>query len=104
LQEPAGIIRGVQHLRHNRHEVLVLQPLDAAELSLSFGGLAELRELETGARLPVAADEIREAYANEVAKYLEEIRRGCLGSLADYRLIDTRTPVEEMLHAKFGQP
>jgi len=62
-----------------------------------------LRELETGARLPVEADEIRDAYANEVGKYLDEIRRGCLGSLADYHLIDTRTPVEQTLHAKFGQ-
>jgi uncharacterized protein (DUF58 family) len=103
LQEPAGIIRGIQHLRHNLHEVLILQPLDAAELNLSFGGLAELRELETGARLSVEAGEIREAYANEVQKYLDEIRRGCLGSMADYHLIDTRTPVEETLHAKFGQ-
>ncbi len=102
-QEPAGIIRGIQHLRHGKHEVLVLQPLDAAELNLSFGGLAELRELETGARLPVEADEIREAYANEAAKFLDEIRRGCLGSLAEYHLIDTRTPVEETLHARFGQ-
>jgi uncharacterized membrane protein len=103
LQDPPGIIRGIQHLRHNKHEVLVLQPLDAAELSLSFSGLAELRELETGARLPVEADEIREAYANEAGKFLDEIRRGCLGSLADYHLIDTRTPVEQTLHATFGQ-
>jgi uncharacterized protein (DUF58 family) len=103
LQDPAGIIRGIQHLRHHKHEVLVLQPLDAAELNLSFGGLAELRELETGARLPVAADDIREAYAGEVRKFLDEIRRGCSGSLADYQLIDTRTPVEKALHAKFGQ-
>jgi uncharacterized protein (DUF58 family) len=103
LQDPAGIIRGVQHLRHNKHEVLILQILDAAELNLSFSGLAELRELETGARLPVEADEIREAYANEVNKFLDEIRRGCLGSLADYHLIDTRTPVERTLHTKFSQ-
>jgi uncharacterized protein (DUF58 family) len=103
LQDPAGIIRGIQHLRHNQHEVLVLQPLDAAEMSLNFGGLAELRELETGARLPIAADELREAYANEVNHFLEEIRRGCGGSRADYHLIDTRTPVEQTLHAKFGQ-
>jgi hypothetical protein len=103
LQEPSGIIRGIQHLRHNKHEVMVLQILDAAEMNLSFGGLAELRELETGARLPVEADEIREAYASEVARFLDEIRRGCTGSLADYYLVDTRAPVEQTLHAKFGQ-
>jgi uncharacterized protein (DUF58 family) len=103
LQEPSGIIRGIQHLRHNKHEVLILQILDGAELNLTFDGPVLLRELETGARLPVEADEIREAYAHEAAKFLDEIRRGCLGSLAEYHLIDTRTPIEETLHAKFGQ-
>lgn len=102
LQDPADILRGIRHLRHNLHEVMVLHTLDAAELSLNFSGLAELRELETGARLTVHADEIRDAYAREVEKYLDELRRGCLGSLADYQLMDTRTPVGEALHAKFG--
>jgi uncharacterized protein (DUF58 family) len=102
LQNPAEIIHGLQHLHHNKHELLVLQPLDAAELSLNFSGLAELRDVETGTRLPIHADEIREAYAREVQKFLDEIRRGCSSCLADYHLFDTRTPVEEALHAKFG--
>ena len=104
LQNPADTIRGIRHLQHNKHEVLVLHTLDAAEINLNFSGFTELRELETGARLPVHADEIRDAYAAEVQKFLDELRRGCLGSLADYQLMDTRTPVEEALHAKFGQP
>jgi uncharacterized protein (DUF58 family) len=103
LQNPADIVRGLQHLHHNRHEILVLQPLDPAELALQFSGMSELRELETGERLPVQADELREAYAQEVQKFLDEIRRGCLDCLADYWLVDTRAPVEEVLHAKFGQ-
>lgn len=104
LQPPADIIRGIRHLQHNKHEVLVLHVLDAAEMALNFSGFTELRELETGARMPVYADEIRDAYTLEVQKYLDELRRGCLGSLADYQFMDTRTPVEEALHAKFGQP
>ena len=103
LQSPADIVRGLQHLHHNKHELLVLQTLDPAELGLSFSGLSELRDLETGARLPVHADDLREAYAEEVQKFLDEIRRGCLDCLADYHLIDTRWPVEETLHAKFGR-
>lgn len=103
LQNPADTIRGIRHLQHNKHEVLVLHVLDAAEINLNFSGLHELREMETGARLPVHGDEVREAYAEEVRKFLDELRRGCLGSLADYLLVDTRVPVEEMLHAKFGQ-
>lgn len=104
LEDPAQLVRGLQHLHHNRHEIMVLQPLDAAELSLNFGGLSELRDLETGERLPVQADEIREAYAQEVRKFLDEIRRGCLDCLAEYHLVDTRTPLEETFHARFGNP
>jgi uncharacterized protein (DUF58 family) len=103
LQDPADTIRGIRHLQHNKHEVLVLHVLDAAEIDLNFSGLRELRELETGSRLPVHGEEVREAYATEVRKFLEELRRGCLGSLANYHLVDTRVPVEEMMHAKFGQ-
>ena len=61
-------------------------------------------DIPVGARLPVHADDIRDAYAQEAQKYLDELRRGCLGCLADYQFMDTRTPVEEALHAKFGQP
>ena len=102
LQDPTDTIRGLQHLHHNRHEIMVLQPLDPAELSLNFSGLVELRELETGDRLPVHVDDIREAYAAEVRKFLEEIRRGCGGCQAEYHLVNTRTPIEEALHARFG--
>ena len=103
LQEPAAIIRGLQHLHHNKHEILILQPLDAAELTLNFSGLSELRELETGQRLPIQAEEVRAAYTQEVEKFLDEIRRGCLNCLAEHHLVDTRSPVEEALHARFGQ-
>jgi hypothetical protein len=69
-------------------------------LSLTFRGLTELRELETGARLSVQADELTAAYRQAVEHYLEELRRGCTDCLADYRLIDTRTPLEEALRFK----
>jgi uncharacterized protein (DUF58 family) len=103
LQDSSQVVRGLQHLHHNRHETLVLQPLDGAELSLNFSGLRELRDLETGERMPVQAEELREAYAQEVRKFLDEIRRGCLDCLAEYQLIDTRAAIEETFHARFGQ-
>jgi uncharacterized protein (DUF58 family) len=103
LEEPAGILRGIQHLHHNRHEVLVLHVLDPAELQPNLTGWMELRELETGSRLIIQGDELREAYGREVERYLEELRRGCVGCLADYRLVDTQTPVEEALHLRWGR-
>jgi uncharacterized protein (DUF58 family) len=100
LQDPAGILRGIQHLQHNRHDVTVLHVLDGGELTLGFDGLVELRELETGDKLVIEANEIKDAYTRAVERYLETLRQGCTNCLADYFLLETRTPVEEALHKR----
>jgi uncharacterized protein (DUF58 family) len=100
LDNPAEILRGVRHLHHDGHEVTLMHVLDAGELHLNFTGLAELKELETGSRMVIQADEVKEAYSAEVQRYIDELRRGCMDCMADYYLIDTRKPIEEALHLR----
>ena len=97
LQDPKKIIRGMRHLHHDGHNILVLHVLDAGERALSFGGIAELRELETGHRMVVEIEEIKDAYRAAVEQYLTDLRLGCTECMADYHLIDTRASVEETL-------
>lgn len=97
LQDPAAVIRGIRHLDHDGHNVLVLHVMDRGERRLSFGGVAELRELETGARLVVEIDEIRDAYRAAVERFLDELRLGCMECFADYHLLETDKPVQEAL-------
>ena len=97
LREPDEILRGLRHLHHDGHEVMVLHVLDPAELRISFTGMVELKELETGDKLVLQADEFREAYAQAVQRHIETLRRGCTDCLADYHLVNTRRPVEETL-------
>jgi hypothetical protein len=84
-------------LQHNGHQIAVLHVLDGAELSLTLTGRVDLKELETNARLMVDADELRDAYEQEVQLYLDELRRGCADCSATYRLIETRRPLDEAL-------
>ena len=100
LQDPAVFLRGLRRLHHDRHALMVLHVLDPAELHLTAGGLAEYRELETGAKMIVEVDEMRDTYASEVQRYIEEVRRGCAACLAAYHLIDTRAPVDERLFTR----
>lgn len=95
LEPPEGILRGFWRLHHDRHAILALQVLDGGELTLGAEGAAELRELETGARMSLETDTLRTAYAREVQRYLEELRLGFAACLADYHLVDTRLPVED---------
>ena len=103
LQDPGAVLRGLRHLNHDRHAIMVLHVMDFAERRLSAGGLAEFRELETGARMVVELDEIRQAFAREVERYLEEIRRGCGGCRAAYHLLDTRAPLDESLFRRISR-
>jgi uncharacterized protein (DUF58 family) len=100
LQPPTEALRGLRHLQHDGHDVTVMHVLDGGELQLSFAGLAELRELETGEKMVVEADEIKAAYTREVEKYLQEVRQGCAECMADYHFVDTRLPIEEALHRR----
>lgn len=95
LEPPDKILRGLWRLHHDRHAVMVLHVLDGGELTLGAEGAAELRELETGARMSLETDSLRTDYAREVQRYLEEMRLGCAACLADYHFVDTRLPVEE---------
>ena len=100
LQDPAEIIRGLRHLHHNKHTILVLHVMDAAEIRLTSTGWAEFKELETGARMAVEMDDVRNAYDREVQRYIDELQRGCSACLAAYHFIDTRTPLDETLFTK----
>jgi len=100
LEPPAALLRGLRRLHHDRHALMLLHLLDPAELHLTATGLSEFREMETGARMIVEADELREAYATEVQRYMEEVRRGCASCTAVHQLLDTRAPVDERLFTR----
>jgi len=93
LQAPDEIARGIQHLQHSRHEVVVFHLLDGAEVALPLQGLVELRDLETKEKLLIDAGELKDAYGRAVQGHIDELRRLCTGCGADYFTLDTRTPV-----------
>jgi uncharacterized protein (DUF58 family) len=97
LQDPRQVLSGLKHLHHDGHDVRVLHIVDRAELTLEATGLVELDDLESHERLEVDLDEVRLAYGAAVDAHLEEIRRGCLGMLSDYRLVHTDTPIAQAL-------
>jgi uncharacterized protein (DUF58 family) len=100
LLEPDALRRGLQHLHHDGHDVTVFHLLDPEETAFGGTGLTELQALESNERLVVDPDELREAYAAEVERYLDEVRAACDEVAADYALTPTATPLEPALGAR----
>ena len=97
LDDPRAVLRGIRHFRHRQHEVIVFHLFDHAELAFPFEGLADFRDLETGARLQVDPASVREDYLERIQDFVDTYRRDCAESRVDYLEIDTQTPYDRLL-------
>ena len=99
LDEQREVLRAIRHFRQKRHEVIVFQILDRAELELPFTRLVAFRDLETDQRLQVDPRDIREAYVRELQGFIDNYRRNFVENNVEYVLTDTSVPYDFMLTA-----
>lgn len=91
------LLSGIKHLRHQRHEIIVLQLLDPAELTFPFQQTTRFQGLES---LPAVLAEprgVRQAYLEELQRFTEQIQNGCCSLQVDYSLLNTGDPFDEAL-------
>ena len=76
-EDPEALVSALQHLRHNKHEVVVFHLLDAdTELDFGFDDRpTRFVDLETGEELKLHPTEVREAYVNRMTKLTEIVAR-----------------------------
>ncbi len=78
------ILAGLKHLRHKRHEVIVLHVMDRAELEFPFQEATLFRGLEQMPELLTDPRSLREGYLEQVNTFLADFQRGCLSQNVDY--------------------
>jgi uncharacterized protein (DUF58 family) len=84
FDEPTDVLNGIKHLRHKRHEVVVLHVLDRAELEFPFQEATLFRGLEEYPELLTDPRSLRDGYLEQIEGYLNELQRGCLAQNVDY--------------------
>jgi len=99
LDDPAGIIEGLKHLRFQGSEVLVLQTLDPAELTFPFDQPARFEDLETADAVPVVPEQVRAQYLDQMRSLSERYRRELRRAGIDYHQLNTSTPLDTALRA-----
>ena len=91
----------LQHLRYNKHEVLVFHVRDrATECNFAFEDRPYvLHALEGGRRLKVRPQDVRAAYETHIAEWEKALQR-CCGTLGvDYFAVDTAEDFNQILSA-----
>ena len=103
FDEVPALIKGLQHLRFQGHEVTVFHTLHPDELGFPFQGMIRFVALEEGDKVLTRPQLIRPAYLRAIEAYLKELRAGCQASRCDYWLVDTSKSLGELLVGYLAQ-
>lgn len=97
------ILAGLDHLRFDGHNVVVLHTLDPYELEFPFDGTWRFEGLEGEEPLTTQPQRIRDDYVASFGEYMESLRAGCVAAHIDYTTVDTSRPLDTVLSEFFHQ-
>jgi uncharacterized protein (DUF58 family) len=107
LDDPDRLLTALQHLRFARHQMIILQVLDRAEIELPFGKPVTFEDMENQSRMQIDARLIREDYRREMQAFLDDLKRRCGQFQMDYLLAFTDLPwdvqIREILRRTSGK-
>ncbi len=98
-KEDAAIFDALRHLRHCKHEVLLLHTIDYRhEVALDYGNKpTEFIDLESGAKLKVNPQEIQERYRNVMEERCKRLKEEALRYHIDYEAVDVARGFENIM-------
>jgi uncharacterized protein (DUF58 family) len=77
-------LEGLRHLRHRRHDVVVLHVVDEDELVFPFEDMTRFEGLEVPRELLVDPRALRDEYLVALRGFLREVETGCQEARAEY--------------------
>ena len=92
-----SVYDGLNRLRFQGHEVLVLQVLDRDEIDLPFDGPTVFHDIEGDEELYAEPTAFRKAYRKAIADFLDEVKRECGNRGYDHVRFCTDEPLGETL-------
>ena len=95
------ILAGLDHLRYDGHNVVVLHTLDPYEIEFPFRGTWLFEGLEGEEPLTTQPERIRDDYLASFGEYMEALKAGCVASHVDYTAVDTSRPLDAVLSEFF---
>jgi uncharacterized protein (DUF58 family) len=96
----AELFEALRHLKYNKHEVVLFHLLDKEkELHFNFENTPKrFLDVETGEYLDLYADNIKEAYEQELTDYLSTIKLKCSQYRIKYVAVDIKADFSTILN------
>jgi uncharacterized protein (DUF58 family) len=89
LDDVPELLAGLRHLLYQKHEVILIHTLDAAELDFPFNHPTLFRGLEGLPELNTDPGSVRDNYLAALGEHLTALETGCRGLEIDYLRLRT---------------
>ena len=98
-EEEEKLLSALQHLKHNKHKVVLFHIIDAkTELKFDFDSAArKFIDVETGEELSVYADNVKEEYEKQAALYFKKVEMTCSQNKIKYVPVSVGDNFEKIL-------
>jgi uncharacterized protein (DUF58 family) len=93
------LLRALQHLKHNKHKVVLFHVIDArTELKFDFDNAPrKFIDVETGEELSVYADNVKDEYEKQAALYFKKVAMTCNQNKIKYVPVSVGDNFEKIL-------
>jgi uncharacterized protein (DUF58 family) len=92
-----GIKKGLRHLRYKKHELMVFQVLDPAEVEFPFEDVTMFKGLEEMGELLTEPRSLREGYLDQLRQFTEDLQKMCRGMHIDFARMNSGEPLHVTL-------
>jgi uncharacterized protein (DUF58 family) len=99
IDEEPKIADGLQHFRHNNHEVVVFHTLDDAEIEFPYDRTTRFKDMEGAGRLTANPKTLRSRYLSRIQTFLENLETICFERKVSYNLARTNEAYDQFLAA-----
>ncbi|MEJ2237594.1 MAG: DUF58 domain-containing protein [Gemmatimonadales bacterium] len=96
-ESPETVVKGLARLRHKGNDVIVFHVLDPAEIEFPFDEAAHFEDLESGERIPVVPETLREQYRSLMGEHLSTMADRLVANDVDYCRFVTSKPLDYAL-------
>jgi len=97
LDDPEKIADGLQHFRHDRHEVIVFHVLDDAELNFPFERLTRFKDMEGTGFVVANPQNLRQHYLERLRAFTDQLQAICFDRKIGYVRANTSQPYDVLL-------
>lgn len=95
------LFAALQHLKYNKHEVILFHIMEGGrEVAFDFDNRPyEFVDMETGERLKLQPNQVKDVYINKMEVFRKEIENKCHQYHIDMVPVDLSQPVEQVLYS-----